>query len=356
MLNVKERAMAVLYHEEPDMLPWLIPEPMLKRGSLERELRNRGMGLVSMVNAYRTEQPHVKVKKRMKGGSLYTFYHTPLGDVSTRQRTDLKKGAGESWTVEYIIKNLEDYEAAKFMIEDTEYSPAYEGFLEAERDLGEDGIAMTGIRFSNPLLRALKMYLGHRRWAIDMHRHPKEFMELIDAIDKKQEDLYRVVAESPAEVVWGGDAGIDDAIISPKLYEKYCLPTYERYGKILHKKGKIYAVHMDGKLGGLKDLIKESNIDVVHGFTPPPMGNLPLEEAEATWGDRFVIWMNFPETVFVYGVEETKRYATHLIYEAAPHSNLIMGITEDIPPKILRESLTAITEIMAKHGKYPCSQ
>jgi len=56
----------------------------------------------------------------------------------------------------------------------------------------------------------------------------------------------------------------------------------------------------------MKDLIPQTGCDVIEAFTPPPMGDLSMAEARTALGDKIVIWVDFPESVFWQGVEETK--------------------------------------------------
>jgi len=83
------------------------------------------------------------------------------------------------------------------------------------------------------------------------------------------------------------------------------------------------------------------------------MGDLTLKEARGAWGDRFIVWVNFPETLFHHGAHAVKDYTVQLLREAAPGDNVIIGMTEDAPSNLLEEAFTAIVETIEKYGKYP---
>ncbi len=351
-MNIRDRIMAALHREKPDRIPWVIYAGLsLHAGALERRLRNKGLGLRVTSTVCTVERPNVRVEERREGNILHRTYRTPVGSVSTKHRTGLPTGTGGSWCMEHMIKDVADYDVVKFMVEDTVYTPDYEPFLNAEHDLGGDGVVAVGTG-ATPLLAALKNYMGYRRFAVDLYRHPTEFNDLIGVLDRDQEKLYRIVAESPAEVVWCGE-NLNGVIISPRLFEKHCLPAYAKYAGVVHAKGKLYMVHMDGRLRCLKDLIRRADVDVVEAFTPPPMGDLSLEEARAAWGDKFALWLNFPATVYYYGASEVEKHVIGLLREAAPGEGFIMGVTEDIPPNLVEMGLRTITETMAKYGRNP---
>lgn len=71
----------------------------------------------------------------------------------------------------------------------------------------------------------------------------------------------------------------------------------------MHKKGKLYMAHMDGKLKSAKDLIARTDIDIIEGFTPP-MGNLSLQE-EGECGKTRLSGQIFP---LRYAGEERRKF------------------------------------------------
>jgi len=222
-----------------------------------------------------------------------------------------------------------------------------------ERDIGRDGVVAAGID-PTPLTKIWVDYTGLERLSIDLYRHPGELKDLIQTVGQKQEEASCIVADSPAELVWCGDQIGGGIIADPRIFEKYYLPAFDKYAKILHAKHKMFAVHMDGPyLKSLKDCVREADVDIVEAFTPPPMGNLSLEDARKAWGDKFAIWLNFPETVFHYGPQELRRHTIRLLKEAAPGDRVVIGITEDMPPHLMEEGLRTITKTIRRHGKYP---
>ena len=97
--------------------------------------------------------------------------------------------------------------------------------------------------------------------------HSEEIEELYRVMSKKERELYCIAADSPAEVIWAPD-NINGLITNPKLLEKYVAPFYNEVTSILHRKAKLFMVHMDGKLRCLLNSIKRTKIDIVEGFTP----------------------------------------------------------------------------------------
>jgi len=156
--------------------------------------------------------------------------------------------------------------------------------------------------------------------------------------------LYEIAAKSPAPITLCGD-NIDGVLVNPKLFQKYFMPEYEKQAKVLHEHGKLMAVHMDGRVGALKDLIAKTPIDIVEGLHPPPMGDLPIEEALSLWKDR-VVWAGFPASVYILGPEAVKKHALNLLREIGSGDRLIVEMsTENL---VSNENLLMLTSILEK--------
>ncbi len=319
---------------------------------MARQLRNKGLGLKVPASVLREETPNVHVETKTFGNVVHRTFHTPIGDLSIKERIGLGEGAGGSWTVEHPIKRLSDFEIAEFIAEDTVCVPDYDPFLEAEQNLGDDGIVFVWAGRS-PLQQMQIELMGYRTFAIALHKYPKEFERLLGLLERKVAERYQIIAESPAEIVNGTD-NINSEIVSPWLFEKYIVPFYQKQAQLLHKKDKIIEDHMDGRLRHLKDLISKVDLDAVEAFTPPPMGDLPLGEARSAWRGK-VISLNFPESIFLEGAEATKKRAIEILEEAAPGDNFMITITEDTPSDYLWAGLSAVTDVLQRRGAYPLS-
>jgi len=351
-MNARERILAALHHRHPDVIPWTIYQGLLPKGRLEHELRAQGLAVnVCWASVCDITRPNVKVEESTEGRTIYRKYITPVGDLTSVHRlTPLRPDLDTIWTVEYPVKDVSDYPVAEFIVNDQEFVPRDDVYLEQDRRLKGQGIVTvdTGL---TPLQKMLTDFLGYRRFGIDQHRHPREFDHLYDAFWESCVTMHRIAANSKAEACHCSDT-MNARVISPALFEKYFMPFYEVVTKILHAHDKMYLVHMDGALSALRNLIAETGIDVIEAFTPRPLGDLSLDEALSAWKDK-TIWVNFPENIFLLGIEETVRYTIDLLRQAAPGDNFLLGITEDIEPNIMEESLTAVTETINKYGIYP---
>jgi len=379
-MNPKERIMAVLRHEEPDMIPFSVYVETLNIAGLAlyepwRKLLDNGLCLhanmitqthkvicpnasMDIIHHYGNVTSWAPVDLLMAMNTPHEItgnLNTPVGSIKFMAKVPgLDLSIQLPWFPEdgYIIKNLDDYEVIKSLIEDSEYTPYYNEIKEMQMIIGNYGIVPTFLPKSP--FQSMIMLMGTKRLSIDYYTHRKEFDELYHLIYKKELEVYKIAAESPAEVIWGPD-NVTGLVTSPPLFEKYNIPFYNEVADLLHKHDKIYVVHMDGALKCLVDLIPKTRIDVIESFTPPPVGDLPIEEARKKWKDK-IIWANFPEPVALQGQSTVRKKTIEILKSAAPGDRFLLGISEGFPSIMhLYASVPTILKAVNKYGKYPIS-
>ena len=379
-MNGRERIMAALRHEEPDVIPFSMYIETLHLAGLAlyepwRKLLDNGLCIHAAMAAqtHKVISPNATMDITHHYGSATSWSPvdllmawnspheitgnicTPVGKLTLKAKVEsLDLSFMLPWFPEdgYIIKNIDDYNVIKYLIEDTDYTPNYDDIKEFQMILGNYGIIPAFVPKSP--FQSMLMLMGAHRLSLDYYMHQKEFDDLYRAIYKKELEIYKIAAESPAEVIWGPD-NVTSLITSPKFFEKYSLPFYNEVADIFHKHDKIYVVHMDGELKSLGELIAKSRIDVIEGFTPPPVGDLPIAEARKIWKDK-VIWANFPEPVSLQGQGAVRKMTREMLKSAAPGDNFLMAITESFPSFMHSlASIITILKTVMKYGKYPIS-
>jgi uroporphyrinogen decarboxylase len=84
----------------------------------------------------------------------------------------------------------------------------------------------------------------------------------------------------------GGGAG-SNTVISPSMFEKFCLPYDTRQNKALQALGTKVVYHLCGGLMAMGDMVVESGADGLETMTPPAMGgDCDLALASEKWGDK----------------------------------------------------------------------
>lgn len=360
----RQRIISFYQRKKVDRIPWgaycLPPssfdldDSFLPRGETERKLREKGCALISLMPICKAKVTKVEVLKKtiwQNGEEAFLrIYRTPLGEV--HEKIKIEPGYKSPWIKEYLIKELKDYKIAKFVVENTVFEENYEDFLESEENVGEDGLT---IAYLNPLERSplqmlLTKFAGVERTLLDLYDHPDLIEDFMDCLEKKEGEILEIARTSPAKAVLF-DENITSDITSPKLFSKYCLPFYKKYIPLLHKEGKICLTHLDGKLNSLKNLIKNTDFDVIDSFTLPEAGgDLALEEARKSWSDK-AITINFPAFLCLKEEKEVEKYLKNLLQNEATKNDFMIEISEDLPHKFWKKPLLVLAKVLEEHDR-----
>jgi hypothetical protein len=352
----RERIMAASRKGRVDRLPFLHCWRHSQIGWAERECRNRGMGIswarpcyiMKMHNVDSTEEQVVSTGEVV----VRRTYSTPMGSVYLDEKREPGVGQWHAqrswkdvmpWQKKRLIQEPQDYEIVKYIVDNTEYIADYFPIEQAKEWLGEDGVVMSWIP-KTPMALLMIEWIGSEEGRFYIHhaRYRDKVEGLYEAMSKSLEPLYEIAARSPADIIWIPE-NLEGYLVNPRLFDKYFMPEYEKCARVLHKHGKLLAVHMDGRLGVLKELIAKSPIDIIEALHPPPVGDLPISEALSIWKDK-VIWVGYPGAVYTLGPEAVKKHALGLLRSVAPGDRLVIEMsTENL---VSNENLLMLASIL----------
>jgi len=362
-MNFLSRINAVLHHEKPDQTPFAPYDNLMPRGSFEREMRNRGMGLCQRLSTIWSEMKYVSVERAQDSDTILTTYHTPVGKVTMRTRQHLGRiSDGAELVVEGLIKGKQDYDPVIFMLDHTEFHLDSSIYDNAVRDMGADGIVRdTALDMESTPYGSTRRYFGDayglENWVYAQRDHPDHFNALLEAQIRRDERRLALVEQSPAELVAFGWL---EGLWSAHAFRRYELPFYQKWVAHLQSKGKLCALHCDAtrNLKSYLELIAQTGAAVVEAITPPPVGAVSLPELRQAWGPETVIWINFPETIFWSGRQATFDYTCDLLRSDAGNPLVlsftemgVWGATDDQTEYAFKEGTRAIMDAIEETEK-----
>ena len=352
----RERILASARGQSPDRLPFFHWWRHSQTGAVERECRNRGMGL-NYERPPATSTMHgvdiTEARAVVDGLTVIRrTYTTPVGSVYEDEWREPGTGQWHGnrswkdvspWLASRIIKGPEDYKVAKYMVEHTEYTADYFPIEQAADWLGDEGIVVAMLPHS-PMQTLMIDWIGSEegRCFYHMADYPELINELYQAISRSRQPLYKIAAESPAPVVFWGD-NVDGQLVTPPIFEQYFMPEYELQQAYLRPLGKVLSVHMDGRLGVLKSQIARCAVDIVEAFHPFPMSDLQLDEAVQAWPDK-TIWVGFPASIYELGPRATREYTEDLVRRIGDSRRV--GIAMSTENIVSNDNLLAVTSIL----------
>jgi hypothetical protein len=352
-LSPRARIRSALLGQEGDQVPLSIYWFMLPRGDVERRLRNQGLAIVERVPLFHVEMPNVQVLTReyYENGvrTVRETVRTPVGEVHAVKSLDPSYGTSW-WNAEWYIKERDDYRVLEFMVRDMVYRPEFEAFRLAERRAGEDGFVIGNTEYS-PMNKLIYDWMGIEQFSLDLALNPDALLSLYDLFREKQREMFRLCAESPAElVIYCGNIHAD--VVGRERFEQYYIPCLNEMADTLHEAKKLCACHLDAKMKSLVKAVGQSRIDVVEAFTPVPTCDVTVREARAAWPDK-VLWINFPSSLHIATAERIRAETVEILRQAAPGDRFLIGVTEDIPEGAWRTSLSAISQTVQEYGQLP---
>jgi hypothetical protein len=123
------------------------------------------------------------------------------------------------------------------------------------------------------------------------------------------------------------------------------MPEYEKIMARIKGTGKLLAVHMDGNLKSLQADIAHAEFDIVEAITPPPMGDVSIWEARASWPGK-ALWINFTSPMHIEPPAVIEAHTRALLAEAGTKRGFGISVTEDAPVAALEESLAVIARVL----------
>jgi len=403
-MTKKERILAAMRGETPDMLPYtprfdLWYNSNAYRGALPKrhqgrtadeiaraegwalhkvipellevvdpqENVTRGIGLYSLKeNGYRINfSPNVRlnVQKTRQGEEEATRveYHTPKGVVSTKEVINEEmRNAGVSitWVQEHAIRRPEDYEIWAYIFENITVTPDYERYRAWQQRVGDDGVAvMMGTFSASPVHHIQRDFLDATEFFFHYNDHHQPMHRLAEAIGWVYDQILKVVGDSPAEaVLWG--ANYDDMITYPPYFEKELSPWLRKASEYLSSRGKLVVCHCDGENQGLIDLIADSGMDVAEAVCCAPMTKLPIETYYERWSKSgkltimggLIQSMLSPATA---SLDDLRTYLDHFFKAVAPGRRIILSVADTTPPNADFARLALVAERVEREGRLP---
>ena len=336
----------------------IVPE-FLKVRSQEENI-DRGLGVYRLWGmAYRPELVGVEREVRKEGDFTRVTYHTPIGSVCCKilYSEEMKRaGASITWIAEHVLKEPRDYKVVGYIFKNIRIHPDYDNYLEYQKKVGNKGFAAAFANLSSsPMHHIMKEFLDATKFYLEMYDHPREMRQLCEDMEPYYDQIFRVLADSPAEVIFSG-GNFDEMITYPPFFRDHIMPHLQKLADRLHPQGKLLLCHCDGENKGLLDLIRESGMDIAEAVCPQPMTKVTIREVKKAFRGKVTIFGGVPSVALLeesMSAEEFEKFMKNLLAEIAPGDRFILGVSDTTPPDAKFDRLFRITEMVHKWGKLP---
>jgi hypothetical protein len=291
--------------------------------------------------------PEVKIVEKWEERQATRIYQTPYGDLTER----LKRTIDEEWrTVEFPAKSVADLKALRWLCERMEYSFWLSSFREGKAYVGDRGEAQFYLPKSPyQALAQVWMKLNHLIYAMADNR--AEVEETFKVIDASYDRLYEQIANCGEVKIINFGENIHEALLSPRYFEKYLIPWYQKRSGQLRQAGLFTHVHIDGYFHSLLKYLKDLPFDGLEALTPTPQGDVTLDEMKEYLGDKILL-DGIPAVLFMdtYSREDLMACVEKVV--ACFHPRLVLGVSDEVPEGTGQEAIERVRMVSEWCCKY----
>jgi len=352
----KERFERALRHEEVDRLPFWAK--IFGGSYLDfQEEQYRTMGELALADALdldhmagggapvictndRVQHHH----ERLNGRQVFRTV-TPDGTLTM---VEAFAPSSHTWhPVEFPIKARADLKAMRHVYAHNRFEPSGERRRQAEerlRAVGDRGIVMTDMGIS-PWMSLVQHLVGPVNAYYFLADFPDEMDELVALMHEERLRFLRALLPScPYDYICSVE-NTSTTLLSPAIFERYCWPHLDAYGRLIREHGKHHVLHMCGHLKKLLPRINELPAMAVEAFTSPPVGNTTLAdrarlcpETAVIGGTNATLWLKPAEEIF----EAIERS----LAEAGTMRGVVLTSAGVMPPLASIEKIRQVRELV----------
>jgi hypothetical protein len=274
---------------------------------------------------------------------LRSGFSTPRGKLVEETR----ESKGTEYIAKHLLESEEDFRLFMDVLDAARVVPDYTPYTEFDDYIGEDGIAtVTGP--VTPIQDLLQFKAGVERTVFTLLDSPALTAELFGKMHELNKTIYRVLAESPAEVIITYE-DTSTTIMGPDWYEQYCRRELDDYSDILHAAGKLHIVHMCGKLRGLTGLVAAGKMDGIDSVCPPETGDLEPGDAVRQI-KKLIIGGLDPAYLAAANADNCKKYALEKLRQIPAGSPFILCTGDSTAAGTPVENLKTIAAAVKEFG------
>jgi len=383
-MSGRERILAALHHKPVDRLPFaplldaylmmglppeLTGDPAVSYRSPRRQIdtmKNLGFDLMvrgisvleptaleaATIQALGTFGATIATRTETKGSAFSETIETPIGTLTGRWQTTDSHGTLAHAT-KHVLNNLEELKVFSYAVDHLSMqSPRARPDIYERYDklLGDEGFPTANL-MNTPFMHLIEFVMGLQNTYVLLNEHRAEMEHVLERLHQSQRLIVESMAASPAQVIVQYE-NTSSTLLSPAYYRKYCLPVHNEYGRIFRAAGKIYLIHMCGKLRAFLPDFKAAEFSGISDIAPSPTGDLPLYEAAAslegkvvTGGIDATTWAS-NDAVFV------EAEVTQAIRKLKPYRGVILGSGDAMPKNTRLENVRRIRELVHTVGVY----
>lgn len=355
-MKAKERILSAIRGEATDKPAWSPflaywwesqPESVTRRGmiSVLEEMGAdpllRGFGA-----AWTMEFSGLEQTESVKGHRKQTVWHTPVGDLVFGYRYSAE---AKSWfLVDHPIEKGEDLKPLMWAYERARILPRPE--LKDELDEAGDRVLLLpilGSEYKTCFQSLVEKYAGTVNLSYILADEPEKVEECLDVMRSVSDKTAVFSAEAPADgfIFWEDSSTTN---ISPTFFAKYTAPEIAYWGNTLHAADKFLVHHACGHLRDLLPLMAELPIDAIESISPPPTGNIDIDEAFDKVPEHIALIGGIEPVFFETADDEELTLRVEGLLRIGKNRRYVLANSDSCPPGVAKNRFRTVSDIVSR--------
>lgn len=341
----RERIFATIKGQEVDRFPvwlkmanptWQSPQPQPYRSMSQVELL-QAAGCDLMVSFWlgaRKEMPHVRTKHEDASGIRTDIFETPDGEIVSQEKLDPYTN---SWhPIRFPADSPENFRKLRWLYTDTSFSVDPEraqAMADWQKKMERQDAFTCGGIGPGPLMNLVEHICGPENTVFLMADEPDLFAEILQLMhEDRMRELSALMPCMPADSFWLTE-NTSTSLISPLMFEKFCMPYLRDYGNLIVSHGKIAVHHMCGLLNALLEMVDTLPAQCNEAYTTRPLGNVSLAEGRKRMPSKALIG-GTNATLWLKPAEEIVREVAADLSNCPDRKKIFLTSAGVLPPMV----------------------
>jgi len=364
-MDFRERLLAVLNGQRPDVMPWFadltywysgrrlagtlpaeyqptqqsenenIPDEKLYQGVDDNEdfIRlhtDHNVGYyLGYVWAATDTYENVIVTTKTEGLVRTTRWQTPIGEIWDQSKFSHRTAS--SAPVKWAVSTLQDLRVLRYIADATRSTPNYQRFLELKYLANGHGHP-TVLMPRSPISQLFVQWTGATNLTFLLADAHEEVEQTLEALGRAADAAYEAVLGWDTPFVELPD-NLTGEVITP-WFKRYQSDYYMHRAEQLHSVGKKMGAHLDGTMRGILPLLAPTGLDFVEGITPGPVGDVAVPDLRDIAGPDLIVFGGIPGVMFAppFTTDDVRRQVKLIIEHHWDYGKFIMGVGDQVPP------------------------
>ncbi len=347
----KERALAALHLEEPDIVP--VFEAWTSRLIVERLLGREYRDVRDLIDfCTKLQLDFIEVPNGNPRDFMPTYLQENVYVDEFGRIFEFKSNTKTDWYKGPWFKDIESYL-------DFEYpDPLSTGRLDnieiAVKEIGQTFAVAGEIDWG--IFERSWTPIGMERFLRAIYTQPSIARMIIDRSLKFNLELAKSIVDSGVDVVLSGDDLADNhgPFVAPKIFREFFFEPLKGLVQCVKKRGVPFILHTDGNIFPILSMLIDAGVDALHPLQPQV---IDLRKFKEVYGNTICLMGNIDiSSVLPFGTPENVAKAVRSCIEAAgAGGGYILSSSNSLHEGIPLNNIISMVDAAKKFGRYSIS-